>query len=66
MEQIVECDGNGYVFTSVEKAIKYFMECYNACDPASSEAQRYSLILARLFQNAMSGNLKKVTDGVEV
>ena len=62
MKQEVVCYGKNYSFDTVDKAIMFFMDCYNGCDPVSSEAQRYSLIIARLFDNKQTGKMVKVSD----
>lgn len=60
--QEVECYGKTQGFGNIGQAIEFYMDCYNSCDPASSEAQRYSLIIARLFQNLKNNETKKVSD----
>lgn len=63
--QIVRCYGKEQGFGNAGHAIEFYMDCYNNCDPASSEAQRYSLIIARLFQNLKNNTTKTVTDEME-
>ena len=42
------CYGKEYIYKSQQEAFNYFMDCYRACDPQSSEASRYSTIIMKI------------------
>lgn len=54
----VMCYGKEHNFKTKEKAMDYFFDCFNCCDPASSEAQRYMSIIAQI-----RADKKEITDG---
>lgn len=45
----VKCYGKVYEYKNLHEAVKFYSDCFWACDPSSSEAVRYSLILQKLF-----------------
>lgn len=53
----VLCYGQWQEFKSSREALDYFLDAYNCCDPASSEAGRYMFIANKI----MDGE-KTITD----
>ena len=53
----IECYGQTTEYPTKQKAIEFFMDCFMACDPQSSEAGRYMYIV----QEIMAGK-KNITD----
>ena len=48
-EITITCYNQKQVFSTKQKAMEYFMECFAACDPASSEAGRYMYIIQQIM-----------------
>lgn len=54
----ITCYGQTQEFDTNKKAMDYFFDCFNCCDPASSEAQRYMYIISQI-----RAGKKEITDG---
>ena len=46
----ITCYGKTYDFESNKKALDWFMDCFNSCDPSSSEAGRYMYIIQAIMR----------------
>ena len=54
----VICGGQTFVFASSQEALDFFVNCFRHCDPESSEASRYMIIIQKLMNNETN-----ITDG---
>ena len=44
----ITCYNKEYTYKTQQEAFNFFMDCYRSCDPASSEASRYSFIIMQI------------------
>lgn len=63
--QKVMCYGKIQEFEDSVKALQFYSECYDACDPESSEASRYAKIVFGLIHNITHDLTGLVTDEME-
>ncbi len=47
----ITCYGEMKEFETRKEAFDFFVDCFNHCDPTSSEASRYMTIINKLLNN---------------